>query len=653
MSKINLFLLIIFPLLAYSQENYSSEAFRVSLGDIKPKTFAKDSTANALVIYESGNSYVNKNDYKLYTEFKHKIKILNKEGFDKATVKIYLYNNNKSSERVKKITGTTYNIQGDKNVTTTKLDASHIYEEKYNENYTIVKFTLPNVKPGSVITYSYVTISQFMFNYKGWYFQEDIPKLYSEYKTSIPANWRYNIKLVGYKPLDINTTDLDKNCLEGARGAYSGCVLKHYAMKDIPAFVEEDYMTSSNNYKARIEYELQTFQSFDGTSHDYTKTWETVDDELRKDPNIGKQLLKSVKLEELFPESVNNEKDALKRAKLIYHNIQSQYTWNEDYKIFKNVDIKDLIKTKAGNVSEINILLHNVLKESGIQVKPILVSTRKNGFPTKIYPVISDFNYLIVQASFGDKDYFLDATDKFLSFGELPFRCLNQYGRLLDFKKGSKWVDLKINDVSKVFYDVNININEDIFKGSVTSKATGYHALNMRKDYFPNKQGYLKELEKRHQNLEVNNLKVECDKKTSPEFKASYDIDYVVEEAGENIYLNPFFVKFFSENPFKLQERTYPIDFGYKDTYYYGLKLNLNEKYSVIDFPENFSIALPNHTGKITLSVKQISQALVITFLIRFNEPIYAPEFYPYLKKFMEKIVEIQNNSIIMLKKNE
>ncbi|WP_298533567.1 DUF3857 domain-containing protein [uncultured Algibacter sp.] len=467
----------------FAQENYNSEAFRVTLGDIAAKTFTKDSTANAIVIYESGNSYVSQNDYKLKTEVKCKIKILKSEGLEKATVKIYLYNNKNSAERVKDINATTYNlVKGSKDVTKTKLDKNNIYKEKYNNNYTIVKFTLPNAKVGSVITYSYETSSQFMFNYKSWYFQDDIPKLYSEYKTSIPGNWQYNVKLVGYKPLDINTSDVKPNCLEGARGAYSGCSINHYAMKDIPAFIEEDYMTNKTNYVARIEYELKSFEGFDGVKNNYTKTWESVDDELRADPSIGKQLSKSVKSKEFLSESIINEVDNLKKAEGIYKYVQDNYTWNDEYKIFKDVSVKDLIKNKSGNVSAINILLHNMLIENGIEAQPILLSTRSNGFPTKIFPVISEFNYLIVQVTINEKIYILDATDQYLSFGTIPFRCLNQYGRLLDFKNGSKWVDLEANSTSNILYNVNVDIEDDVFIASIKSKVTGYHALNLKKN---------------------------------------------------------------------------------------------------------------------------------------------------------------------------
>ena len=36
-----------------------------------------------------------------------------------------------------------------------------------------------------------------MTKYQPWYFQGPDPVLYSEYNTSIPGNYEYNIKLVG------------------------------------------------------------------------------------------------------------------------------------------------------------------------------------------------------------------------------------------------------------------------------------------------------------------------------------------------------------------------------------------------------------------------------------------------------------------------
>ncbi|WP_406684054.1 DUF3857 domain-containing protein [Seonamhaeicola sp. MEBiC1930] len=650
MNKITLTLLLLPTFYLFSQTSFNSEDFRVTLADINTNVYEKDSTANSVIIYEHGKSWVSPSTYKLMTKEKRKIKILNKEGFDKATIELYMYKSGSKFEKVEDILATTYNLV-DGNVITTQLNKKDVYKEKYNENFDIVKFTLPNVKEGTVISYSYTIISPFMFKYKGWEFQHDVPTLFSEYQTSIPANWTYNIKLVGGKKLVTNTADVKKNCLEGPRGAIAHCLESVYAMKNIPAFIEEDYMTTEDNYLSRVEYELQTFQGFDGSYQHFTKTWENVDKELKTDPNVGKQLLKSVNLEELLPNNIISSSNSIENAQAIFEHVQKTYTWNENFRIYKDVSIKDLIKNKSGNVSSINILLHNILKEKGYNVKPLLISTRQHGHPTKIYPVLSDFNYLVAHAIINGETYLLDATDKFLSFGQIPFRCLNSYGRLLDFNTSSDWFDI-VPKKSDVFYEAKLHIDEqENIVGTIKSKRTGYHAYNYRKAYFKNKSAYIERLENNSQDIIISDFEVGNSTAISPDFKEKYDIEYTNEETGDNIYLNPFFVKFFSENPFKLQERTYPIDFGYPDSYYYTLKLDIGDNYEIIEKPKIAIGSLPDKAGKLFFSSKMIGNELIVSLKIDFKKAVYIADYYPYLKKFMNKIVEVQNNSLVLLKK--
>lgn len=473
-----------------------SESFNVTRADLENNYYDKDSTANALIIYEVGKSWVTNDDFKLNTHIKRKLKIFNQEGFNQANEGIVLYKKDKGrKETVSDIKATVYNLENDK-VTTVKLDKSSIFEEAYDENYTIVKFTFPNIKEGSVINYSYTIKSPFMFKYHGWNFQSEIPKIYSEYNASIPGNWEYNIKLVGGKSLFKKESKLKKNCLDGPRGASAHCGEYQYAMRDIPAFIEEDYMTTKNNYLARIEYELRTFRSFDGTVDNVTKTWKTADNQIKRDTDLGRQLKKTALVKDLFEEVLEGKTDKLEKAKLIYEAIQEEYTWNGDYKIFYDISVRQLLKEKSGNIAEINTLLHNALISENIKAYPVLVSTRNNGLATKIYPVISDFNYLIVLAEIDGEEYFLDASDKYLSFGHIPFRSLNQYGRLIDFDNESDWIGLKSSNLSSETYFLQMDLDADLnLTGKLNKRSTGYRALKAKKNYFNDKEGFLDEFE--------------------------------------------------------------------------------------------------------------------------------------------------------------
>jgi len=639
--------------IALTINSKAQSSYKVSNSDLTLTKYKNDSLANALVLYEFGKSHIEDRKFDLIYEFKQKLKILNREGFDKANVTVYLYNDGKSKETIDDITATTYNIEN--NITTnTKLEKSQVFIEKYNDNYTLVKFSMPNIKEGSVVTYSYKVRSPFIYKYKPWRFQSDIPKIYSEYQTSIPANYEYNIKLVGELKLNKNEQKIKKRCVDGGNGTSADCTETVYVMKNIPAFIDESFMTTRDNYLSRIEYELKVVEGFDGTTNNITKTWDTTDKELKLDPSIGRQMKKKGLVKGLLNNDVILENDKLLKSKYIFEYVQQNYIWNEKYSIFKDVSVKDLIKTKAGNVSEINLLLYNLLSEQGINVTPILLSTRNNGLATKIYPVISDFNYIIIQAIIDGKQYFLDATNKYLDFGQIPFRCLNQYGRLLDFKKGSEWIPIQIKKASIKQYNVSLNLTDSLtVHGNVKYKTTGYHALPIKYSYYSNPDKHLKSYKDNSPDIEITNYKTEVKDKNSYLFEELFDVSLTSQLVGDNLYINPFIFQFFKTNPFKLQERTYPIDFGYKDAYLYSFKLNIDDEFEIVDYPKELLFRLPNNKGQITLKSLKNNNTISLYFKFDFKDAIYNSAYYASLKKYMSTIIDIQSNSLIVLKKKK
>ena len=643
---------LLFLVLAISTNGQSKFNYKVSNADLMLSSYEKDSLANSLVLYEFGKSHIENRNFDLIFEFKQKLKIFKREGFDKANITVFLYNNGNSKETIDDIIATTHNIENGK-TTNTKLGKSQIFKQKYNENYTLVKFSMPNVKVGSVITYSYKITSPFIYKYKPWEFQSDIPKLYSEYQTSIPANYEYNIKLVGGLKLDENKQVIKKECIYGGNGASADCTETTYVMKSIPAFIDESFMTTRDNYLSRIEYELKIVEGFDGTTNNITKTWETADKELKLDPSIGRQMKKKGIVKGLLSNDIILEKDELIKSKSIFEFVQQNYIWNEKYSIFKDVSVKNLIKTKSGNVSEINLLLYNLLYEQGINAKPILLSTRNNGFPTKIYPAISDFNYIIIQVRINNKKYLLDATDEYLDFGQIPFRCLNQYGRLLDFKNGSEWVSVLENNTSIKQYNVNLNLKDGLIQGDVKYKTTGYHALPIKSSFYNNPTKHLKSYKDEYPDMEIINYKANVKSKNSFLFEELFDIKLTSELDEENLYINPFLFTFFETNPFKLQERTYPIDFGYKDAYLYSLKFNIDENYEIVDFPKEVLYKLPNNKGQVILKSLKENNIVSIYFKFDFKDAIYNSSYYSYLKEYMNTVINVQSNSLIVLKKKK
>lgn len=650
-------LLLLFLLTCFSssqaQEIYNTENLQVSGEDLFATTLSNDSTANSFYIFEKGFSqFEDEGNYNLITDYSAKIKILNKEGYDHANVEIRLYKSKLGSEKIHKLEATTYFLENGKKKRI-KLDASNIYTEK-NENYDLVKFTFPSISPGAVLVYSYQKESPFFFNFNTWWFQEDIPKLYSSYETSIPANYLYNIKKIGELSLDIHTSKIKPRCFQPTESATPGdCILSEYTMKNIPAFIEEPYLTSKFNFIARIEFELMQVTNLNGIVKNYTKSWSDVDHELKTDKNIGRQLNRTSLVKDILPENLQQKPNNLAKAKEIFDFIKENFTWNGEYKIYSEMNLKDVINEQSGNVSSINILMHNIFEKEGFKVLPVMISTRANGFPTKLYPVLSEFNYLLVQLEVEGKKYFLDATEKNIGFGEIPFRGLNQYARLLDFDNESSWIDIEpsgfsgmvVMDSLKVGADGTSNgISEHVFKG--------YHALQARNSLEKLRQDDIfNELSNPSSSTRSSAITLKNQKEVSRALHIKYDLNNQTQKINDAIYLNPFSFRFFKRNPFQLESRHYPIDFGYKDAYSYIINIEIPENYKFEEFPEHKLLRLPESGGTLQFFTRQNNETNLDVFCrISFHKASYSSDYYPYLKDFFDAILEVQTQSLIVIR---
>lgn len=642
---VSIFVLI--PLLSYAQTKFE----RITQADFDLKTYKKDTTAGAVVLYERGDFKfeVVSNSIFLIKNYTVKIKILNKMGFDEATISIPFYHNDTNSEKVYDIHGITNN-----GMVKTSLKKEDIYEFDNTENWSSKRFSMPNIKAGSIIQYVYKIRSPFFFNLDGWDFQSNIPKLYSEFNAEIPGNYFYNRALYGFLKLDIEETEIKKACFD-IGGGYNpaDCEILKYAMKDIPAFNEkEKFMLSPSNYKARLGFELAVYQGFDGNKRAYTKSWEDVDAEFRKDKDIGRQLSKNYFFKKNLPENLLNDGDELVRAQNIYKFVQNHFTWNGKYGIYKNIRVKDAFNAKTGNVGEINISLINLLKAAGIKTSLMLTATRERGLPKKSQPVITDFNYVIAKADIGEKTYLLDASSKTHPFGMLPFRCLNIYGRVMDFKQESYWQDIIPESENKIIVlgSCKLDAASKEIRGKFREINLGYNAVATYQTIISKTADeYLDFVENNSKNILIKDYFF--DKEKSNEKKTVQSYEFVTENtaSGDDILISPILMSFFKTNPFTRETRNFPVEFGYPREYEYSMVIEIPAEYEVKSLPKSKNIVLPNNAGLLQFLLSTSQNRITIRYQLDLNKTYFAPEAYSALKEFFKNAVEVEQNGLIIL----
>jgi len=614
-----------------------------------------DSTANAVVLKEYGTTSFYVDDLQgrlvLIHEYHVKIKIFNKDGFKHANVIIPTYKDGNTEELIQELKGSTFNLVDGRSVETV-MDKKAVFTENRSKYTQLTKFTLPNIKDGSIIEYSYTLQSPLLFNFKTWTFQSDIPKVSSTYVANIPGNYNYNVVLRGYYKLSDQKSELYRECIR-INGTPMDCSKMTYVMNNVPAFIEEDYMTAASNFKSAIYFELSDVTQLNGSKQKYTLSWNDIDNQLVTEKSFGGQMKRKDAFKEIIPSIIKDAKDDLTKAQDIYNYIKKQIKWNNYYGKYSEENIKTVLANRSGNVADINFSLIAALSAANLDAEAVILSTRDNGLVNKIYPVMSNFDYVIAKVNINGTSYLLDATDPLLPFGLLPLRCINDQGRVINLKKPSYWIDLKASVKNATNYTLNGKLTkEGKIEGTLVIISNGYSALNKRKDIKKSNsiEEYVEKLDESLTKISINNHEILALDSAERPLVEKYDIVFsAFQDSGKsNFQLNPFFINRISKNPFNLMERTYPVDLGASSDERIVISLTLPEKLDMAEKPKDMAIALPSGGGRYILQTTFEDQKLNVSQVLQLNKAIYSPDEYLYLKEFYSKIIQNQKTDVLL-----
>jgi len=651
--KFYLFLLFLFsPVILHAQGGDFSFG-DISSAELYMKRYDKDTTADAVVLKEFGKTYIDNSQKNILVHFYHvRIKILNSHGVDKANFVIPVHQSPEGEEEVTDIKGSTFNP----GAAGSRLKQKNIFRENKTRYTDLIKFTLPNVKSGSVVEVEYTISSPFIYNFREWNFQSDIPKIYSEYWARIPANLDYNISMIGYYKLTENDRSLVKDCLTTFNGGKADCTLLKLGMKDVPAFKEEKYMTAKSNFLSSVHFELSEIHRFNGSIEKVAKTWGDVDRELQTHKDFGVQLKRGEiffsKITDTLTAGVNDE---VAKAKRIYAFIQKWYKWNGYTGIFCESGIKRAFDNHGGNIGDINLSLVAALRAAGLDASSVLISTRDNGVPHDLFPVVSDFNYVLVRLNTPGAVYLLDASRLFLPFGMFPMDCINGRGRVMYENKPSEWMSVTAPAILKAMNMANLTLDsEGNITGTIVRNYEGYLALSKRQEIrgFNSTDDYIEELQS-HWN-EVKILGDSISNLDDPDKPLTEEIKIVLkgsnEGSADQVVFNPFFQRFIRDNPFRSAERHFPVDFGAPEELYTVLMLKYPSGYHMISSPEKAVITLPEKDAKYILDKSEFSHTLILKTVIQQTKAIYKADEYDALKELYNRIIQSQRADVILSK---
>ena len=668
-----IFLVLLLCIFTICNGQFAEPKFgKIDESDLSMSKYDKDTTAAALMLFNNGSTEFTLKDLSFQLVYNRhcQVKIFKKSAFPVGDVSIRLFKSGSTSEDLRNLKAVTYNLVDGK-IVKTKLDNDKIYKAE-GKNYTDVKFAFPEIKEGSIIEFSYIIFSDFLYNLRGWNFQYGYPARWSQYKYVIPEYFEYREASKGYLSFDVNKRDQGSTMFTihsespadrsfgNERQAVQNETLKAntkttvLGIKDVPAFISEPNIDCEENYIQSIEFELSSIEYPNQIRKNYTQSWESVNTQMKNDEDFGLLLKQVGFLKDSLKVVCKNKSSDVEKASAIYDYIQKRMKWNGEYRIWATKGIKKPFTDGVGSSAEINLLLTAMFKAAGLQSNPVMFSTRENGIAVTYYPTITKYNSILSELEIDGKTVLLDATSKYCPFGVLPSSDINGKGRVVNETTGD-WVNLEPKEKFIETKNYTLNITPDgVLTGSIISSYNGYGGIYYRNTLNSEKSidDFYRKLQEGSKGLTVNKYSVtgRYDKSKPVTDSLGVEVTDHAEMIGDKILFYPLLFERLEKNRYTLEERKYPVDYNYPISESYIFNYTLPAGYKVESMPQSATLKLPDNSISITYNLHVVDNKIIVEYRRDVNKILFLPDEYPKLKNLYNEVVKKHGEQVILKK---
>lgn len=569
-----------------------------------------------------------------------RVKIVKEEGYDQANIKLSYYRKD-NLESISGVKGQTINLNDQGKSVVSELSKNSIFNVDVNENYGEVRFTMPNVKEGSIIEYKYTTLSHFYSYLDTWYFQDEIPTLYSSLEVNMPDFFRYNLVMFGSK----------------LKTKYSSLQTNNWVMTNLPSIKEEAYVNNYHDHVEQIRFQLAGYYTRDKYSLDQAPifvnsmtTYEELAKEyIEKIQFLRRKAFAKKQLEAILDGNENN----WEKIEKIYDFVRTSVKWNGKYRIYPKKSAPEILEQKEGTNSEINFLLVLLMREAGLECNPALARSNFRGLIQKDYPLLSQFDQVLACVELYGKQHFLNATSLYRPYGLLAEKDLNYFAFVLK-KEKPYWAKIVAYDKNRQNLFITYNYS-DLARPICTFQFSeiGYLAAKSRKELVESGyENWMSELI----NLEMLDFQVDSlkfnnkDKVNLPlQLECSLNLVSGLSEDGDYTYIGLFGNKDL-KNPFLKESRQYRIDYNYPRSKTHVIKFILPDGYQFEDYPKSRKIILPNDSGNFKLVSQLSGKELVVRTSFCINLASFTKEYYEDLRDFYSQMIKTMGSQVVIKK---
>lgn len=630
---------------AFSQTMDSIPDFgQINKSDLLQSECDFDKNAEAMVLFDVEEVVCKEYAYAVDATIvrRIRIKILNNKGLDNANIKIFYFSGS-NGEHVDIRGAQTYNLDVSGNILISRLDRKTVVDKSVNKRVSEKIFTFPDVKTGSIIEYVYKISGPVSSGLRTWNFQSSIPVKFSRYTVNFPEN--IELLCQTHCTLPVNERDLTNKRSDK---------IKVFTMTNVPAMRDEPYMTCEDDYMQRVESDVIAY-TFDGRRTNLTETWPSIINMFVNDEDFGQQLTRSLTRPVDLQDSLKPAKDPYRKMGIIYRYVRDHMHWNGYTDIWAMDGIKNAWLNKKGTTGEINLILVNLLKDAGLDAYPILVSTRNNGRINELNPEWQQFDKVMARVLINERNYVLDATNKFNSPKLIPWEVMYSEGLVIGKIETGNWGWQTLWNEKDAFNDlilINGSIDDQgILTGEAAINSYDYSRAKRMDDLKNGKDKFLeKYFSSKNASVHIDSSLIENEGVDTLSLNQKLWFSQKLSASGNYKYFSTNLFTGLEENPFTSEQRFSDIFFGANQRYTIIESFIIPDGFAFDDMPKNIKMIMPDTSIVFTRNISVQNDALNMHITLEFKRPVFRVREYEPFREFYSKLFGMLNEQIVIKK---
>jgi hypothetical protein len=432
-------------------------------------------------------------------------------------------------------------------------------------------------------------------------------------------------------------------------------------MSDVPALRNEAFILNPDDYLQKIETKTVARQ-VDGRRQSVIVTWPQVIRYLMEDEDFGLQIKKDIPRTADLDAQLKTITDPYSKMKVIYEYVRKNMEWNNYTGIWALDGVKAAWKDHKGTVGEINLILINLLKDAGLNAKPILVSTHDNGLVKtldagNIYnPGFNQFNKVLARVTIGDNVYVLDGTNKEAPVDLIPPDVVATEGLVISkyetFEWGweSLWRD-KLEYKNMILLQAEVGADGKL-SGEASVNSYDYARLARIADARKGKKEFTERyFASANPGVNIDSIQLEnLDADNMPLVQKVF-FNQQLNTSGDYQYFSVNLFSGLERNPFVADERISDVFFGKTQQHIIICNVSIPEGYQFDELPKNIKMIMPDTSIVISRVAQASGSRLSMRINLDFKKPFYSTSEYGCFKEFYKKLFDILNEQLVIRKK--